>query len=216
MFLLCVRRKLENPIPTPFTLVQWHDGNNLKTTTEYFVDMLATEYFVDMLADMVSPIVKSTGVQAPTILRPSSFQSNKVLFEYGLLSMLPPHFNNIQGRRNHSAKKPNGMHDCVSHFQCADNLPTSMQLRVTLSATSDDSSISAALYHHQSLYFTPRLPTCCAPTTKVKYICILGGRLICKWLRRSKLTHQARDMRIAVNFSPLFFMMANHQPSNKN
>lgn len=33
---------------------------------------------------MVSPIVKSTGVQAPTILRPSSFRSNKVLFEYGL------------------------------------------------------------------------------------------------------------------------------------
>ena len=39
---------------------------------------------MDMSADMVSPIVKSTGVQAPTILRPSPFRSNKVLFEYGL------------------------------------------------------------------------------------------------------------------------------------
>ncbi len=39
---------------------------------------------MDMLGDMVSPIVKSTGVQAPTILRPLSFGSNKVLFEYGL------------------------------------------------------------------------------------------------------------------------------------
>jgi hypothetical protein len=111
--------------------------------------------------------------------------------------MLPPHVNNIRGSRNHSAKKPNGMHDCVSHFQCADNLQTSMQSRVTLSATSDDSSnVSAALYHHQLLYFTPRLPTHCAPhTTKVKYIRISGGRLVCKWLRTSKPTHRARAMR---------------------
>ena len=117
-----------------------------------------------------------------------------------LLSMLPPHVNNIRGSRNDSAEKPNGMHDCVSHFQCADNLPTSTQSRVPLSATSDDASnVSAALYHRRSLYFTPRLPTRCAPTTKVKYIRITGGRLICKWLRTSKPTHRARVMRTLLS-----------------